>query len=76
MIWNIPTEDDDAQAAGKIVEYIDDKQKGALVDALAEKGIAITKFVAAFKIEELAKLPKTRYQEAVNTIAAAKKVIK
>ena len=25
MIWNIPTEDNDAQAAGKVVEYIDDK---------------------------------------------------
>ena len=76
LIWNIPTGDDnDAQSVG--VEYIDDTQKSTLVDMMTVTKTDMVKFCKAFEIEELAKLPKAKYQQAISALEAkAKKAVK
>jgi len=66
--------DDDGIAAS--TEYIDEKEKNQLVDMMGSKNIDIKKFCSAFKIEELSKLPKSRYQTAVAAIESKKAVKK
>ena len=44
--------DDNGQKAA--TEFIDEKQKGQLVDMLADKGVSIEKFCSKFSIKELA----------------------
>ena len=65
-------QDDDGRAAGPQVEYITDKEKGQLLDLMAQKSVDIKKFLLAFKIEELAQLPKARFSEACYAINVKK----
>ena len=60
-------QDDDAQSA---TEYIDDAQKSTLVDLMTATTTNMAKFCKAFEIEELAKLPKAKYQQAVTALNA------
>ncbi len=64
-------DDDDGQIAA--TEYIDDKEKSTLVDMMASTNTDIKKFCKAFEIEELAKLPKAKYQQAVAALEAKAK---
>jgi len=60
-------EDDDGQGA---TEYIDETQKGAILDLIALKKVDKKKFCAAFKIEEIEGLPKSKYQQAITALNA------
>ena len=60
--------DDDGKAAE--TAYIDDKEKGQLLDLIAEKGVEISKFCKFFKIEELEKLPKEKFNQAFSVLKA------
>ena len=61
-------QDDDGKAAE--TAYIDDKEKGQLLDLIAEKGVEISKFCKFFKIEELEKLPKEKFNQAFSVLKA------
>lgn len=63
-------QDDDAQSVN--VEYIDDKQKGQILDFISEKNISIAKFCKAFGIIEVDKLPKKDYDRAIEALKKAK----
>ncbi len=52
--------------------YIDEKQKAKLVDGLTEKGLDGEKFLKAFNITGIEKLPKKRFTEAMDAIKKAK----
>ena len=73
-ILGLAAEDMDDDGKGTTVEYIDDKQKSELVDTMANKGVDMTKFCKAFGIEELAKLPKARFEQAIASVNKVKKV--
>lgn len=66
--------DDDGQAA--VSSFISDKELSQLVDLIAEKEINVTKFCDYLKIESLDKLPKAKYQQAIEAVNAKKKVSK
>jgi len=75
MIWNIPTQDDDGNAAGKesapsagSVEVISDKERSEIVDCLTTLGKTPKSFCALMKIESIETMPKLRYQAAMNLI--------
>ncbi len=75
MIWNIQTFDDDGNAAGVLVEYIDDKQKNQIIDLLADQNTDIKKFCDYMKIETLAVMPKAKFPQAMIAIENRKKAI-
>lgn len=75
MIWNIPTKGDNDGNTLNIVEYIDEKQVAEIESLVASKNVEIKKFCEAFKIEEISKLTKNKYQQAIS-ILNAKKVAK
>lgn len=81
MIWNIPTQDDDdGNAAGKKIEYIDDKQKSTILDLLTVIGgddMAKTEaaFIKFMKIEKLEFLPQSEYQNALVVLGNKKRVM-
>jgi hypothetical protein len=66
--------DDDGQAAA--TEYINDKQKGQLIDIMAEANLKVAYFCSKFGIETLDKLPASRFQQAVASLDARKKQVK
>lgn len=65
MIWNIPTQDNDAVGIGKLVENIDDKQLSQLLDLIDNNKVSKPKFLAYLKVEKLEDLPKTEFQKAL-----------
>ena len=76
MIWNIPTQDDDGNAAGKhpatnpveAVEYISDKERSQIIDCLVVLKRTEKSFCALMKIPDLEKLPKAKFDIAMKTI--------
>ena len=52
--------------------YIDEKQKAKIVAGVAEKGLDTEKFLSAFNITGIEKLPKKRFEEAMDAIKKAK----
>ncbi len=76
MIWNIPRKDDDGNAAGKPLEYIDDKEMNFIVDNLTYLNTSIPKFLEYMKLDSLETMPKADYQKAVAAIEAKRKVVK
>jgi len=63
--------DDDAQSAA--VEYIDEKQQNQIIDLLIDTGSDEEKFCEFFKIEDVSRLPKAKYNEAMIAINSKKK---
>ena len=68
MIWNIPTGDDDGNAAGKPIEYIDDKQKNFIIDNLSDLNLSIDSFLKFMNLESLDKMPKANFKKAESAI--------
>ena len=64
-------DDDDGQTTGKEVEYIDESQLNALTDLVTTYS-NIEKFCKAFGIDDLDKLPKSRFKEAELALLAKK----
>lgn len=62
--------DDDAQAATPSVATITDEQAMNIREALEAKGIEPKRFCGKYRIEGVADLPATKYQEALAAIAA------
>jgi len=79
MIWNVPLQDDDGNAAGAPVELIDEKQIGQLTDMVNDlKGDSVAnmkQFKATMKITELSEILKPNFQKAVSLLVARKKQI-
>lgn len=73
MIWNIPTQDNDAQGIGKIEEYIGDKELNILRDNFIDLNISEKKFCEYMKIENLEKMVKSDYPKALAAINAKRK---
>ena len=63
--------DDDGEAA--VTDYINDKELNQIVDMIADKEIEEKKFLEYMKIESLAKMPKSKYQQAINAINQKKR---
>lgn len=66
MVFNISTGDldDDGNAAGQIIEYIDDKQLSILTDLISATESNEQMFCKACKVESLDLLPATKYDHA------------
>lgn len=64
-------QDDDGQAT--VTEFINDDELGKLLDMIADKEISIEKFCDYLKVESLEKLPKSKYQQAVEAVKNKKK---
>lgn len=64
-------QDDDGAAA---TAYIDDKQKGQILDMIADKNVDMAKFCSYMKIETLEKMPASKYQQAITALENKKKV--
>ncbi len=77
MIFNIPTGDDDGNAAGK-TDYIDDKERGVIVDLInsIEDGIDMERFLTLMGAPEIEQIKKADYQKAVSALQAKKKASK
>jgi len=70
MIWNIPTGDDDGNAAGQAgqaVEYIDEGQLSQIVDYINDESKGINKggFLKYMGIESADKMPKKDFPKAM-----------
>lgn len=65
-------QDDDSQATGVPIEYIDDKQLNQLIDMINVKGVDTKKVLKAYNIEALVKLPKARFDEVMKVLVARK----
>jgi hypothetical protein len=78
-IWNIPTQDDDGNAAGG-KELINDKQLGQLVDMLADlpgvPAVNQKNFLTYMKVERIEEILKTNFQKAIVAIQSAKTKLK
>lgn len=78
MIWNIPTADDDRNAAGA-VQMIDDKQKSFILDSLAAMGYEKLdhpkrkKFLSLMKVESVDAIPASQFNKAKMLIEAERK---
>lgn len=73
MIWNIPTGDD---IDGNIINgYIDDKQKGQIVDMIADAGIENDQqpFLEYMGVESVDMILAKDFQKAVSALKAKKK---
>ena len=74
MIWNIPTQDDDGNNAGKLVELIDEKEKSQIVDFLAEIGTgAEAKFLKYMGVEKIEDITKSNFTKAISALEAGLK---
>jgi hypothetical protein len=76
MIWNIPTADDDGNAAG-VVKLIDDKQKSQILDGLVDLGYEpkhpeYKKFFELMNVEGIDKLPADKFKAAMALIQVTK----
>lgn len=72
MGLNLATYDDDGNAAGGAVEYINDGEQHMIMDLILAKGSTIEKFCKAFKIEDISELPATDLKRAVVALNAKK----
>ncbi len=76
MIWNIPTQDNDAQDIGKLpAEYITDKQVSIITDCLDEMKADKKQFLAYMKIDKLENMSKADYPKAMSAIEAKRKAL-
>jgi len=67
------TKDADSDEKHEVVsQFINDKQKGTLLDMVTDSGANLSKLVAFFKIAELEQLPSERYNEAVTMLTEFK----
>jgi len=61
-------QDDDGQATGKPLEFIDEKEKSQIVDYLAELGIPETRVLKFAKITKLEELPKEKFTQIITDL--------
>jgi len=74
MVWNIPTQDDDGNSAGKAVELIDEKEKSQIVDFLAEIGKGSEpKFLKYMSVEKIEDITKPNFAKAISALEAGLK---
>ena len=74
MIWNIPTQDDDGNGAGKPVELIDEKQLSQIIDFLAEIGKGSeAKFLKYMGVTKLEEITKDNFAKAISALDAGLK---
>jgi hypothetical protein len=69
-------QDDDGQAAGPVKEFIDEKQKGQILDFFAELNLSEKDKEGFFKFMKIAKLdemPQASFQKALAALEAARK---
>jgi len=78
MIWNIPTKDDDGNAAGGSIEYITNDEANIIADRVIEVGGNLDKFLELMKVSKLEEMPKSVYPKAIAILdtAAKKKGLK
>jgi len=67
-LTGLATKDQDDDGKATTVEVINDKQKGQVLDYIAETGVDIERFCKAFGIKEVEQLPKTRFKEAITAL--------
>jgi len=73
MIFNIPTgDDDDGNAAGSAVEYINDEQLNVIRNFVDNNAGFEARLFKYLKIESIDKMPKKDYQKAVEVMKANK----
>ena len=73
MIWNIPTQDDDAQSATVApIEYITKKQTEKVLDDLKKLKLDKDMFLEYMKIESVEKMPKSELAKATLAIETGK----
>jgi hypothetical protein len=70
MIWNIPTQDDDGNNAGKPVELIDEKQLNQILDSINELGADLKQFLTYMKLEKVEDMLKSDFPKAMAAIDA------
>ncbi len=76
MIWNIPTQDDDGNAASQAIEFIDEKQLSQIIDYFTELELkpnnkeSFYKFMKITKAEEMLK---SDFSKAIAALEAARK---
>lgn len=70
MIWNIPTQDNDAQVVKE--PLITEKQLNQLLDLLAAKDLKEAKLLEYMKLEKLEDMKSSDYMKALQAINAAK----
>ena len=69
MIFNIPTgDDDDGNAAGKGVKYIDDKQKSTIMDFLDNRAVNQKAFLNSMKASTVETILASDFDKAVNLL--------
>jgi hypothetical protein len=73
-VTGLATYDHDDDGKSGAVEYIDEAQQKQILDLITIKDVDMKKFCSAFKVEELALLPKEKFQQAVTMLNA--KVVK
>ena len=76
MIWNIPTGDDDGNAAGKPVEYINEAQIKQIMDLATETGADRGLFLTYMQAESVEKILKADFKKAINALELKKKQVK
>jgi hypothetical protein len=72
-LTGLATKDQDDDGLPKPVEYISEKEKGCILDNLAELEVSLDKFLGFLKVESLEVLPKAQYKQAMAAIEAKKK---
>ena len=60
--------DDDGKASGAPVEYIDDKQRGQILDYLNEYKLKEEKLLAYMKVETIKKITKADFSKAISAL--------
>jgi len=70
-LTGLATEDQDDDAQG-VVEYIDQAQQNQIADMLIEINAKLEPFLKYLGVESLDKLPKVKFQQAVEAIKSAK----
>jgi len=72
MIWNIPTSDDDGNAASKPIEFIDEKQISQITDYLSEIGTENTpKFLKYLGVEKIENISKSDFPKVLASLKSA-----
>lgn len=73
MIFNIPTgDDDDGNAAGKNIEYVNEKQLSSMVDMINSKNVNKAKFLKYMGVESLDKIPSSEFGRAIEVLKKSK----
>jgi len=66
-------DDDDGNAAGKPVEYIDEKEQGQILDYINELNAKLPKFLEYMKAEKVELILKSDFQKAITALESASK---